>query len=583
MSFFWRLLKPGAKPPIILFILLILSSVVQNAHATGSISDPIRLQLSWVHQAQFSGYYIAEIRKHFSSEGLNVFLVEGGPDINPITKLQEGRADVAVSWLANAWSQSTPEKPVTNIAQIFSGSGLTIACRISAGVLTAKDMVGKKVGVWEIGDELVVKDMLATLSIPLESVELIRQAPNGRDLIDGKVACATIMTYNEYWEIIDKQVNVSDLILLNPALFSIPQIEDGLYVLTDRLSSPIFREQMVRLTRALRKGWMEARIAPSLTVEAVLRNAPDLKKEHQLHMLESILQMVPSDPKRFGLIELGKVSAEVDRLLKKENVKETPDRLWTYQIMNQLKQEDGDSTPLTEATQYYTSHITSMIGFKILVYLGVFIYALSGVLEAIHRKYTFWGCLILAFLSGVGGGTLRDLLIGGDRLPFYYVKDIIYPTGILIVTVISTLIALIYKDASNSDIFKKVKKYADILGFSMLSVAGATISISSGLPWFWAPICAALSCAGGGMLRDVLINQEPSTFKGVIYEEAAIVGALFLVGGLMISNQFEHTPIPVYVTLISTVILIICLRLAIYHYHWRYPKSLGGTSNPDQH
>jgi uncharacterized membrane protein YeiH len=242
-------------------------------------------------------------------------------------------------------------------------------------------------------------------------------------------------------------------------------------------------------------------------------------------------------------------------VVKKENAKETPDRLWTYQIMNQLKQEDGDSTPLTEATQYYTSHITSMIAFKILVYLGVFTYALSGVLEAIHRKYTFWGCLILAFLSGVGGGTLRDLLIGGDRLPFYYVKDIIYPTGILIVTVISTLIALMYEDAPNSDVFKKVKKYADILGFSMLSVTGATISISSGLPWFWAPICAALTCAGGGMLRDVLINQEPSTFKGVIYEEAAILGGIFIILGLLIANRFEHFTLPVYVTIFGALAL----------------------------
>eukprot|EP01037_Dinobryon_pediforme_P040746 gene40746-50064_t len=182
-----------------------------------------------------------------------------------------------------------------------------------------------------------------------------------------------------------------------------------------------------------------------------------------------------------------------------------------------------------------------MLAFKVLVYLGVFTFALSGVLEAINRHYDLWGRLILAFLSGVGGGTLRDLIIGGDRLPFYYVKDITYPLGILIVVLITTVIVLMYEDAPQSKTFKTIKKYADILGFSMLAITGAVISISAGLPWFWAPICAALTCAGGGMLRDIVINQEPSTFKGVIYEEAAIVGALFLVGGLMISNHFEYT------------------------------------------
>ena len=567
----------------ILFTLLILSIYSPGAKAIESISDPIRIQLAWNHQAQFAGFYIAEIRKHFENEGLNVFLVEGGADINPIAKIQEGRADVAVSWLSSAWNQSTPEKPVTNVAQIFSGSALTVACRISAGVLTAKDMVGKKIGVWEIGDELVVKEMMQMLDIPPESAQLIKQAPNAQDLISGKVACATIMAYNEYLNIIAKGVEASDLILINPALFKIPHIEDGLYVSTDRLSSPIFREQLVRLTRALRKGWSEARISPSLTVEAVLRQAPNLNKEHQLNMLESILQILPTNSDRFGFIDLGKYESEVNRLFEKVSDKVAPDRLWTYQIMNELKRQDRKSTSLTEATQFYASQITSMITFKILVYLGVFIYALSGVLEAINRNYTLWGCLILAFLSGVGGGTLRDLLIGGDRIPFYYVKDITFPLGILIVVLLSTLIVAIYKDAPKSELFKKIKKYADILGFSILAVSGALITISAGLPWFWAPICAALTCAGGGMLRDILLNQEPSTFKGVIYEEVAIVGAFFLVGGLMIANHFEYTPIPVYISLFSSLALIFGLRLAIYHYHWSYPTILGGLGKQTPH
>jgi len=576
MIFTRRLLKQ-------LFSCLILSIFIPGANASESIADPLRIQLAWFHQAQFAGFYIAQIRKHFENEGLNIILVEGGSSVNPITEIQEGRAAVAVSWLSNALNQSTAEKPVSNVVQIFSGSALSVACRISAGVLTAKDMVGKKVGVWEIGDELVVKEIMKALAISPASVELIKQAPNGKDLIDGKVACATVMTYNEYWDILSKGVPASDLILINPALFQIPQVEDGLYVSTERLSSPIFREQLVRLTRALRRGWSEARIAPSLTVEAVLREAPNLNKEHQMHMLESILEIVPSNSDQFGFFDLGKFHSEVDRLLEKAKSKVVSSQIWTYQIMNELKQQDQKSTPLTQATQFYASNITDTLAFKILIYFGVFIFALSGSLEAINRKYTLWGRLILAFLSGVGGGTLRDLLIGADRIPFYYVKDIVFPLGILLVVLISTLIVAIYKDAPQSEAFKKIKKYADILGFSVLAITGAMISISAGLPWFWAPICAALTCAGGGMLRDILINQEPITFKGVIYEEAAIVGALFLVSGLMIANHFEHTPMPVYISIIFSIVLIICLRLAIYRFHWHYPKILGGTGRPSNH
>jgi NitT/TauT family transport system substrate-binding protein len=352
--------------------------------------------------------------------------------------------------------------------------------------------------------------------------------------------------------------------------------------MTDRLSSPIFREQLVKLTKALRTGWVEARIAPTLAVETVVRIAPKLSKDHQQHMLESVLGVIPSNPDQFGLFDLGRYKSEVNRLFSPGRLNPTPERIWTYEIWNELKREDKNTTPLTQATKFYVSSTTSMLAFKILVYFGVFTYALSGVLEAINRGYDLWGRLILAFLSGVGGGTLRDLLIGGDRLPFYYVKDLTYPLGILIVVLITSSIVAVYQDAHQSEIFKKTKKYADILGFTALAITGAAISISSSLPWFWAPICAALTCAGGGMLRDIVVNQEPSTFKGVIYEEVAVVGAFCLVIGLMIANHFEYTPIPVYLSLIFSIILIICLRLAIYKYHLRYPKILGGT-NSDSH
>ncbi|MBU3541610.1 TRIC cation channel family protein [Polynucleobacter sp. UB-Tiil-W10] len=565
-----------------LLVWLAIFTPLTSSQTTETIADPIRVQLAWMHQSQFAGFYVAQVRKHFENQGLHVTLIEGGPNINPITELQEGRADIAVAWLGNAWSHSTEGKHVTNVAQIFSGSSLAVVCRISAGVFTAKDMTGKKVGVWNLGDETVVKELLDLLSIPKDSVEILQQSPNGQDLIDGKVACATAMAYNEYWQILASGIPASDLIVINPEVFGIPHVEDGLYVMTNRLSSPIFKEQLVRFTKAIRTGWKEARIAPTLAVETVQRMAPNLNREHQQHMLESILGIIPSNTDEFGLFDLGRYHSEVNRLLSPGKVNPTPERIWTYDIWNALKKEDKNTTPLTQATKFYVSSTTSMLAFKILVYFGVFTFALSGVLEAINRGYDLWGRLVLAFLSGVGGGTLRDLLIGGDRLPFYYVKDLTYPLGILLVVLVTSSIVAAHHDAHKSEIFKSTKKYADILGFSALAITGAAISISSNLPWFWAPICAALTCAGGGMLRDIVINQEPSTFKGVIYEEAAVAGALCLVAGFMIANHFEYSPIPVFISLIFSLTLIICLRLAIYKYHLRYPKFLGGTDS-DSH
>jgi uncharacterized membrane protein YeiH len=90
---------------------------------------------------------------------------------------------------------------------------------------------------------------------------------------------------------------------------------------------------------------------------------------------------------------------------------------------------------------------------------------------------------------------------------------------------------------------------------------------------------AALSCSGGGVIRDVIINQEPSAFKKTIYEEVAVLGALLMVVGLYFCNQFEHSAYPVVICIVSTLLLIITIRIAVYHYNIQYPKFLGGNAS----
>jgi uncharacterized membrane protein YeiH len=182
----------------------------------------------------------------------------------------------------------------------------------------------------------------------------------------------------------------------------------------------------------------------------------------------------------------------------------------------------------------------------------------------------------LALLSGLGGGTLRDIVIGGDRLNFFYVRDIVFPTGIILIVLIASLIGMRYHGFHQTNLFKAIKKYTDIIGFAGLATFGAMIALAAGMPWFWAPICGALSCAGGGMMRDVLINQEPHTFKGVIYEEAAVLGGLVLTAGLFISNYFESTATPVLLTVSFTFLFLISLRILILKYNIHYPPILGG-------
>lgn len=563
---------------------LILSTFLFSASlcsAQPTAPSTIRLQLAWSHQSQFAGVYVAQIRKHFENEGIDVITFPGGAGINPLEELQNGNADVAISWLNNAFDLSKPGQRITNIAQLFSGSALNIICRISAGVYIPKDVKGKKIGVWGVGDQDILMSLLDQLEIPRNSVEIVMQRPNGQDLIDGRVACATAMSYNEYWKILHSGISSSDLVVIDPQKYGTFNIEDGLYVMSDRLQDPIFRDQMVRLVRALRKGWSEARIAPTLAAQAVQKIAPGLDSAEQLHMLQVVLDLIPKENKEFGLFNLAYFDQSVRRLSAvSENKNADPGSLWTHTIWNQVQKEDGRQLPLTEATRFYVTEIVKSTWFRLLIYLAVFIYALSGTLEGINRNYDLWGRLVLAFLSGIGGGTLRDIIIGGEFLNFYYVKDVIYPTGILVVVVALSLIGLRYRDFHHTKTFKTVKKYSDVIGFAGLATLGAMLALAAGLAWFWAPICAALSCAGGGVLRDILVNQEPQTFKGVIYEEAAIVGGLVLTAGLLIANQYESSAAPVLLSVGLTFLFIILLRLAIYHYHLQYPEILGGPKKP---
>ncbi len=533
--------------------------------------DRLRVQLLWEHQSQFAGFYVADARRHFESAGLDVKLIEGGPGINPIEALQSGKADVAVSWLSNAWQHNSHDKPVVNVAQLLSDSSLTVLCRISAGVVVPEDIKGKKIGYWGLGDDQIVKAMLRRLNIPVDSVELVRQKSNGRDLISGELPCVTSMTYNEYWKVIEAGVPTSDLVMVNPESFGIPNIEDGLYVRAERLESPAFREQIVDLIQALRQGWREAEIAPTLAVESVMRVNDELDRDQQRHMLETVLSTIPEDDS-FGHFDLQRYErAKVSWLTSLEDENATP-QIWTHQIWNELQADDGKRPPLTAATQHYASNIMSHPVFKAFVLMGVLIYALSGVLEAIRRQYDMWGRLILAFLSGIGGGTLRDLLIGDERLPFYYVKDLSYPLGILIVVLAASFISSLYQDAHNSQRFKLIKNYADIIGFSLLATTGAMVALTSGIAWYWVPICAALTCAGGGMLRDIVINQEPMTFRGVIYEEVAIITALIFLGCLFIANHFEGTPVPVFVSVMVMLFSTLAFKFAIMRYKVKYPR-----------
>jgi NitT/TauT family transport system substrate-binding protein len=553
--------------------LLALFTLAASAQAEEALSE-LRVQLPWIHQSQFTGLYVAQMRNHFKKEGLSVKLIEGGQNKSAANELRDGRVDIAITGLGNAWlAARSSEEQVTNIAQIISGAGYVLVCRKSAGVYSLKDMPGKKLGVWGLDEKPFIEALLKTSAVPIDAVELVIQKHDGSDLVNNKVACATSMLFDEYLNVIEMGVPYSDLLVIEPNKLDLPALLDGVYVDARRLQDPEFRAKLVGFLRALREGWRETRIAPTVSLESVRSVSATFDKEHQLKGLESMLSLIPAEPKKFGLLDLTAFELESARYIKQGvNPHSNPEKMWTHSIWNELQKQEGSAPIFTVATKHYLKNISLSPIFKIFVYFGVFVYALSGVLEAIHRNYDLWGRLILAFLSGIGGGTIRDLIIGGERLPFYYVKDPTYPTGIALVVVLASILVAFFPKADQKDKFKKVKKYSDMIGFSCLAVAGAVYAILADMPWYWVPALAALTCAGGGALRDIVINLEPHTFKGMIYEEAALLGGVFIVLGLWVANSFEHSATPVLVTIVGSTLFILAIKWVIDKYNIKYPQ-----------
>ena len=293
--------------------LFFLSLNISNVNANNS---SLKVQLQWFDQSQFAGFYVAQSRKYFDKENLDVELIPKFDERDPITILRSGEVDIAISNLNNIFVGGEDADQVTNIAQIFHKSGLQVLCRISKGVIRLTDLAGKKIGYWGIGDDNLVKSILDQLDIPINQVEFVRQKPNGEDLINGVVDCATSMSYNESISILNSGIPEDDLMILSPEQFNLSNIEDGIYVKTERLKDKKFRDNLVKFVRAVRFGWEDARLANNLAVETVLRKDQTLNYRFQQQMLDEVLKLIPTEQENFGILDLKQYEQQINQIYK---------------------------------------------------------------------------------------------------------------------------------------------------------------------------------------------------------------------------------------------------------------------------
>jgi NitT/TauT family transport system substrate-binding protein len=304
------------------------------AHA----ADDVTLQLKWVTQAQFAGYYVAKDKGFYDEEDLNVTIKPGGPDIAPTQVLAGGGADVTVDWMPSALSAREKGLPMVNIAQPFKSSGMMLTCRKDAGVETTEDFKGKTLGVWFFGNEFPFLSWMSKLEIPTDGsdagVEVLKQGFNVDPLLQKQAACVSTMTYNEYWQVIDAGLRPDDLTVFKYEDQGVATLEDGLYVLEDKLEDPAFVDKMVRFVRASMKGWKYAEENPDEAAEIVLENDASgaQTEEHQKRMMGEIAKLTAGSN---GALDEADYQRTVDSLLSGGSdpvITKQPEGAWTHAV-----------------------------------------------------------------------------------------------------------------------------------------------------------------------------------------------------------------------------------------------------------
>ena len=260
--------------------------------------DKVTLQLKWVTQAQFAGYYAAKQKGLYGAEQLDVTIRPGGPDIVPERVVADGGAQFGLDWLPSLLSAREQGAPLVNIAQLFVYSGMRELAFKASGIKGAGDLRGRKVAVWFGGNEFALLATLEQYRIdPQKDVTLVQQPFDMNLLLQKQVDAAAAMTYNEYKQVLDAGVKPEDLVVIDFNKEGTAMLEDGVFVKADYLKAAKNRDVAARFVRASLKGWEFCRDKPAECVDIVLKESPVLGRRHQTWMMAEINKLIWGPPR----------------------------------------------------------------------------------------------------------------------------------------------------------------------------------------------------------------------------------------------------------------------------------------------
>ncbi len=268
--------------------------------AETQVLTPVTLQLKWVAQAQFAGYYAALDQGFYAAEGLDVTIAPGGPDIVPEQVVAGGQAEFGIDWLASLLATREQGAPLVNIAQVYTRAGMRQLSWKESNLASPADLKGKKVAVWFGGNEY---NLLATLSkyeIDKDSdLTLVQQPFDMNLLLNKEVDSAAAMTYNELYQVLSAGHTVEELNILDYNVEGTAMPEDGIFVSADWLNAaPENKDIAARFLRASFQGWAYCRDNAEACVDIVLKQDSGgvMTREAQAWQMQEVNKLIWGDP-----------------------------------------------------------------------------------------------------------------------------------------------------------------------------------------------------------------------------------------------------------------------------------------------
>jgi NitT/TauT family transport system substrate-binding protein len=309
--------------------------------AAARAADPLTLQLKWVPQAQFAGYYVAAAKGYYASASLDVTIKPGGPDVNPSRVIAGGGADVVVDWMPSALATREKGIPLVNIAQVFQRSGMELTCRKDSNVRKPADFRGKTLGVWFAGNEYPFLSWMSKLSIKTDGspngVTVLRQDYNVDPLLRRDAACISTMSYNEYWQIIEAGMRPEQLVVFKYEDEGVATLEDGLYATDVELHDPATVDRLARFLKASMQGWSYAIRHQAEAVKIVLASDTTGRQnqEHQSRMMAEVARLLGSDRRGMGYLHVAAYDRTVRELMSGASapvITRQPEGAWTHAV-----------------------------------------------------------------------------------------------------------------------------------------------------------------------------------------------------------------------------------------------------------